>query len=255
MSDEIKFENGTQATWTTIENGIIDDEKHFDGLEKLTFIVCLRHAFSIGGQAYPSQKTMAKKVGCTDRTIRNHLNSLEAKGFLKKIGFNADTQTVIWRTMIPDELRQEWLEKELERLKNKGKPQEQQQQPEKPKKAETPDPPYQEIIEYLNNRAGKSFKHTAKGNQKNIAGRWAEGYTVDNFKHIIDVKTEEWLGTDNDQYLNPVTLFRPLHFEKYLNQRMRKSKQPVFNKPQAKAERIVMTEEERKKLLEEAGIQ
>ena len=51
-----------------------------------------------------------------------------------------------------------------------------------------------------------------------MRARIAEGYTVDDFKKVIDIKAEEWLGTEMDKYLNPSTLFRPSNFEKYLNQ-------------------------------------
>jgi hypothetical protein len=42
--------------------------------------------------------------------------------------------------------------------------------------------------------------------------------TVEDFKRVIDIKAAEWLGTENDQYLRPQTLFGT-KFEGYLNQK------------------------------------
>lgn len=78
---------------------------------------------------------------------------------------------------------------------------------------------YEEIISYLNQKARKSFKPTSKATQKLINGRIDDGYTLKDFKHVIDVKTAEWLHDDYmNQFLAPSTLFRPTKFEKYVNE-------------------------------------
>jgi uncharacterized phage protein (TIGR02220 family) len=252
MSDGIQFENGIQTTWTTVENGIIDDTEHFDGLEKLTYIVCLRHAFQIGGQAHPSQQTMAKKVGCSDRTIRTHLKNLSEKGFLEKVGIHPETQTVIWRTKIPEELRIKWMEQELERMKNKGKETKVDQPPKEPEEPKETIP-HKEIVDYLNEKAGKSFKHGAKATQEKIRARWNEGHRVEDFKRVIDIKTADWKGDKKmDQYLRPNTLFGT-NFEAYLNSRP-KTPQPHKRPQTPKSGGSSMTEEQRLAMLAEAGI-
>lgn len=86
--------------------------------------------------------------------------------------------------------------------------------------------PYKVIVDYFNEQTGKSIKHTARGNRKLISARWNEGYTVDDFKRVIDVKCEEWLGKGivfsngkpAETYLHPATLFNGDNFDKYLNQ-------------------------------------
>lgn len=78
----------------------------------------------------------------------------------------------------------------------------------------------QEIVSYLNIRTTSSFKWTTGATQKSINGRLNDGYTVDDFKRVIDIKTAEWTGTDMEKHLNPDTLFRQKNFEKYLNQNM-----------------------------------
>lgn len=72
------------------------------------------------------------------------------------------------------------------------------------------------IINYLNEKAKTAYKPTTKNTIKHINARFAEGYTVEDFKTVIDKKCAEWIGTDFEQYLCPDTLFGA-KFEKYLN--------------------------------------
>src|SRR5690606_7858976 len=51
------------------------------------------------------------------------------------------------------------------------------------------DTPYVEIVQYLNQKAGKNFKHTTRKTQSLIKARLREGFTVDDFKRVIDNKT------------------------------------------------------------------
>lgn len=74
-----------------------------------------------------------------------------------------------------------------------------------------------EIIEYLNLKTGSKFKATTKPYIQAIRSRLKEGYTVDDFKTVIDKKCREWKGTKLEKYLTPKTLFAPSHFDTYLN--------------------------------------
>lgn len=77
-----------------------------------------------------------------------------------------------------------------------------------------------EIINHLNKSTGKKFKATSTATKKSIKARLNDGFTVEDFKHVIDVKVEDWLGdSEYEKYLCPGTLFRPSKFEKYLNQK------------------------------------
>jgi phage replication O-like protein O len=78
-------------------------------------------------------------------------------------------------------------------------------------------PPYEEIIDYLNAKTGKAYRWQGKATQGHINGRFADGYTLDDFKKVIDNKTTEWKGGKWEQYLRPETLFGS-KFEGYLNQ-------------------------------------
>ena len=85
-----------------------------------------------------------------------------------------------------------------------------------------------EIIDYLNQKTGKHFKSNSKATKTLILARLKEGCTVDEFKKVIDNKCYTWLGTEQEQYLRPETLFRPSHFESYLNETI---KSGVKNNP------------------------
>ena len=102
-----------------------------------------------------------------------------------------------------------------------------------------------EVIDYLNKKTGKRFKPNADGNKRVIDPRLKDGYTVDDLKHIIDVKYAQWHGKTfsngqlGDNYLRPETLFRVSKIEGYLNEEMpkHKSKEPTpdwFNQEEPK---------------------
>lgn len=88
---------------------------------------------------------------------------------------------------------------------------------------------YEEIIKYMNEKTGSHFKPTSKSTQRLINGRLSENYTIEDFKYVIDVKTNEWKdNTKMSKYLTPDTLFNASKFEKYRNQQM--PKQPNVQK-------------------------
>lgn len=77
--------------------------------------------------------------------------------------------------------------------------------------------PYSDIIKYLNEATSKSFKVTQKWKDL-IKARWNEGQRLDDFKKVIDVKTNQWLNNQEmNMYLRPATLFGN-KFDDYLNE-------------------------------------
>ena len=82
---------------------------------------------------------------------------------------------------------------------------------------------YKYIVEYLNQKAGTKFKASSKKTQTCIHARLAEGYSVNDFKTVIDKKCADWMGTDYEQYLRPETLFGT-KFESYLNAKVTRKK-------------------------------
>lgn len=90
-------------------------------------------------------------------------------------------------------------------------------------------PEIKEIIQYLNDICGTRYRYQTKGTQEHINARLKEGYTVDDFKAVIDKKFDEWHGTDMEKFLRPETLFAG-KFESYLNQKIStKQEESVFD--------------------------
>ena len=75
-----------------------------------------------------------------------------------------------------------------------------------------------DIVEYLNEKSGKNFRYSSRKTKDLIQARLNEGFTVDDFKTVIDKKVAEWKDDKKmNQYLRPETLFGT-KFEAYLNQ-------------------------------------
>ncbi|MEH7186514.1 conserved phage C-terminal domain-containing protein [Bacillus toyonensis] len=82
-----------------------------------------------------------------------------------------------------------------------------------------PSIPNEDIVSYLNEKAGKSFKHKTAKTRSLINARFKDGFTIDDFKQVIDIKTAQWLNDSHmSQYLRPETLFGT-KFEGYLNEK------------------------------------
>jgi uncharacterized phage protein (TIGR02220 family) len=87
------------------------------------------------------------------------------------------------------------------------------------------------ILDYLNEKTGRNYKATSKATQKHINARFAEGYTEDDFKKVIDNKVDEWLHDPKMQtYLRPDTLFGT-KFDSYLNQQVVERKPTIEINP------------------------
>lgn len=82
-------------------------------------------------------------------------------------------------------------------------------------------PPYQEIISYLNDAAGRQFKASSRKTKDLINARINDGFNLDDFKRVIDVKVSQWLDDPKmDKFLRPETLFSN-KFESYLNEKIK----------------------------------
>ncbi len=77
--------------------------------------------------------------------------------------------------------------------------------------------PYQEIIEDLNKKSGKSFSHKSPATRDLIRVRMNEDYTKEDFFTIHTNQVAEWKGTKWVKYLRPETLYCRKKFEGYLN--------------------------------------
>lgn len=83
-------------------------------------------------------------------------------------------------------------------------------------------PPYSEIIAYLNEKTKQAYRASSKKSQICIHARWKDGFLVDDFKYVVDIKVSEWAGTEFEKFLRPETLFGP-KMENYRNQKFGKA--------------------------------
>lgn len=82
------------------------------------------------------------------------------------------------------------------------------------------------IVEYLNIKSNSHYKYSTDKTQTLIKARIKDGFTLDDFKIVIDKKCEGWLGTDFEKFLRPETLFSN-KFEGYLNQKITAKKKTL----------------------------
>lgn len=83
-------------------------------------------------------------------------------------------------------------------------------------------------IQYLNQETGHAYKFIAT-HTKFIQARYKDGYTLEDFKKVIDTKVAQWKNNSQmAQYLRPKTLFSPSNFDSYLNE-VPKQSQPGNN--------------------------
>lgn len=77
------------------------------------------------------------------------------------------------------------------------------------------------IVGYLNEKTKSTYRTTTRETKRLIKARLNEGFTVDDFKTVIDKKTAAWFNNSKmKNYLRPTTLFGP-KFEEYLNEKVK----------------------------------
>jgi uncharacterized phage protein (TIGR02220 family) len=140
-----------------------------------------------------------KVKSCIAKELESVKNQDFVKGYLKELkrfGYGIDTVSIDY-----------------------GEEEEEEEEKEEEQEEEKNNIPYREIVSYLNVKTSSSYKPATKKTQTLIKARWNEGFTLDDFKRVIDNKVSEWLkDTKMSQYLRPETLFGT-KFESYLNQK------------------------------------
>lgn len=99
-----------------------------------------------------------------------------------------------------------------------------QHKPDKVKPKNKPIRPYDEIIKHLNEKAGTNFRKVFSIVDL-IDKLYLAGYTLEDIKHVINVKSEQWLNNEvMKNNLNPRTLFNldKGYFQKYVKEKLKK---------------------------------
>ena len=88
---------------------------------------------------------------------------------------------------------------------------------------------YAAIVDYLNQQSGNHYRSTTTKTRTLIKARVKEGFTIDDFKTVIDHQCANWKGDPKmERYLRPETLFGT-KFEGYLNAEPQQQRRPVDN--------------------------
>ena len=70
--------------FTKVENTFLDDDVHFDIYEKMVYICLCRFANAKSKSAFPSAKRIGSMAGCSERKVRDCINSLHDKRIITK---------------------------------------------------------------------------------------------------------------------------------------------------------------------------
>lgn len=213
-----------EKNWFWLENDLVDRED-ITAMEKLIYMLLARYADK-EGKCFPSQEKLCKVTGIKDyRTIVKYLKQLEEKGLIEIKKNNGKVNVYYLKNVTTPPTKNATANfAEEPPTKNVGTP------PtnfagitihnEKDTKNNTQYiKEIDEIVNHLNEKAGTKYKSNSKSTTRRIKARIKEGYTLEDFKTVIDKKCSEWLNTDMEKYLCPETLFGS-KFEKYLNQKI-----------------------------------
>ena len=166
------------------------------------------------GQCLTSLKRIHERTGLSYRQIRTSLDKLQKSEEIDKQTTNRYSIITIKKYNDYQNIDKQKTNKRQTNDNIKEYKEEQEEQERRNKYIV-------EIIDYLNMRTGSHYKYNNQNTREHIKARLEEGFTVDDFKEVIDKKCVEWMNTDSQKYLRPDTLFRPSKFESYLNQQVK----------------------------------
>ena len=167
-----------------------------------------------------------KRATLTTQKVRTILKKFEKEGYIQFVSSGSKGKESALKLMLKEKLfsNQQQCNNNLTNKSEElqGVEQVEQQQTNNnltilSKKKEKNKYIYSEVIDYLNIKAGTSYRVNTKNTQSLINARIAEGYTIEDFKAVIDIKCKSWIGTEWEKYLRPQTLFGS-KFENYLNE-------------------------------------
>ena len=196
-----------------------------------------------GGQCFPTRKKICYDLCISQDTLSKHLNQLIKYGYisceqikengrfshnvytlvtnlpLPKISDTVESDTKLPLPKISDTVKLDT--KNNNNNKNNKCEDIKENIKEKTQKPQTENEDIKnavfEIINYLNKKTNKNYDAKYRVNINLINDRLNEGYSIADFKTVIDKKVEEWQGTKWEDYLRPITLFSDKNFNGYLN--------------------------------------
>ena len=219
---------------TKIVDEMTPEDKYF-----MLYLLTNPHTNQVGCYEI-SLKDMAKELGYTEDSVENLLKRFDKKLNLAKYSKRTKELLVVnWHkynwTSSPKV--KACIDKELKNIKNSEfrdfiinicipytypmhthTQEEQEEEQEEEEEKNKLNYIYSQVIEYLNQKTSKNFKSNSQKTQRLIHARLNEGFSIEDFKKVIDTKTNEWKNDKTmSKYLRPETLFGT-KFEGYLNE-------------------------------------
>lgn len=167
------------------------------------------------GYCWASNKYFAEKIGVSKTAVSLWIKNLKDAGYITvEFEYRDESKEV--------EMRKIWIVKnELATIPTINNTSAEA----KPAKEEKYTDEIKEIIDYLNNKIGSNYRYKTESTNKLIRARLNEGFTVDDFKQVINTKCAGWINDPKmSGYLRPSTLFGN-KFEQYLNEKVKQSAQ------------------------------
>ncbi|RKQ16958.1 hypothetical protein D8M03_08760 [Lysinibacillus endophyticus] len=193
----------------------------------------LAHMLSKPDDWYFRIDELMKHATDGDRSFRSGLNELKNYGYVERFPVYVDHKIVKWETIVYEVPPKLLLEKVQEGnhnptsinqgnaalLNTDFKLNTELQNTDKKDIVEF-SIPYKKIIDFLNEKAGTSYRHNTKNTRKLIKARFQEGFTEDDFQTVIIKKVVSWQDDPKmSKFLRPETLFGT-KFESYLNEKV-----------------------------------
>ena len=162
-----------------------------------------------------------KRLNLTTQKVRTILKKFEKEGYIQFVSSGSKGKESTLKITIKQQLFNNNVTNKTEELQQVEGNEQQQSNNNvttlSKKKKKDNNNIYSLVVDYLNIKANTSYRTTTKNTQSLINARVKEGYTVEDFKTVIDIKCKSWLGTEWEKYLRPQTLFGS-KFENYLNE-------------------------------------
>lgn len=208
---------------------VIIDEKDMTLDEREVLVLLYRHMdFDTNIAGYTVNQLVVnsdKRLNLTTQKVRTILKKLEKEGYIELLTSGSKGKESTLKITIKQQLFNNNvtnISEQLQQVEGGKQQQSNNNVTTLSKKKENNNNIYSLVIDYLNKKASTNYRATTKNTQSFINARVKEGYTVEDFKKVIDSKSREWLGTDFEKYLRPATLFGT-KFENYLNEANKKT--------------------------------
>lgn len=175
-------------------------DKRLNALEK----VILAEIDSLDDEAgcYASNEYLAEFCQCSSSKVSGAISKLKQLGYIYEKSFDGRQRILKSRLTKNERQTTKIYKADCENLKDNNI---------------SNNKDIKDIIDYLNSATSSNYRYQSKATQRLIKARLNEGYTLDDFKAVIDKKVEEWKDDPKmAQYLRPETLFGT-KFESYLN--------------------------------------